>query len=592
MCIRDSSPSQITPGPTSEKSVPDAARIDDREKEEIRAHYLGIKKPKKKSIKPSEKFKFVFSWDLGDDTSHDVNPLYNRRFDARPCFGRGFIAGMDQKEQLRSMEKSRDPAKKSSRHKRKLDYYLGNDTGKHWSEKTLAEMTSRDWRIFREDKSITTRGGDIPNPIRSWSESNLPPLILSAIEAAGYKEPMPIQMQAIPIGLQGRDIVGVAETGSGKTAAFVIPMLVYISKLPKMTAETEGDGPYAVILAPARELAMQIEKETIKFAEKMGIRTVSLVGGQNIEEQAFALRNGCEIVIATPGRLNDCLDRRYIVLNQCNYVVMDEADRMIDMGFEPQVLSILEAMPAEALKSEDEKAAAKQEGKQHKYRTTIMYSATMPPSVERISRKYLRRAAKIRIGEDGKVTDTIEQNVEWLRSDGEKRRRVIELLNSDMQPPIMIFMNQRKSCDSLSKQLEKLGFKSTVLHAGRSQDNRERAMRGFRKGKYDILVATDVAGRGIDVKGVTHVINYDMPKTIEDYTHRIGRTGRAGTKGVSISFITAEDTDIMYDLKNLLLTFDHPVPAELANHPSSQQKPGTIPQRKSRSDTVIYNQNG
>ena len=195
---------------------------------------------------------------------------------------------------------------------------------RHWSEKPLSEMKERDWRIFKEDFNISTKGGNMPNPIRSWEESGIPAKLLDVIAGIGYTAPTPIQRQAIPIGLQNRDIIGIAETGSGKTASFVIPMLVYITELPPLSDLNRMDGPYALIMAPTRELAQQIEQETLKFCKGMGFNCVSIVGGHTIEEQSFNLRNGAEIIIATPGRLRDCLERRVLVLSQCKYVVMDE----------------------------------------------------------------------------------------------------------------------------------------------------------------------------------------------------------------------------------------------------------------------------
>eukprot|EP01120_Amphizonella_sp_Union-15-10_P015330 TRINITY_DN786_c0_g1_i4.p1 TRINITY_DN786_c0_g1~~TRINITY_DN786_c0_g1_i4.p1 ORF type:complete len:811 (+),score=227.65 TRINITY_DN786_c0_g1_i4:64-2496(+) len=582
-------------------------REQQKELKQIKEQYLGVKKKKKKVVKPSEKFKFVFEWDLSEDTSRDTNPLYNNRTELRPLFGRGFLGGIDKREQIKQYReiltkkerearrlKDKEATKEIQKEKDKWEKELRRlnkkaDTGKHWSKKTLAEMTDRDWRIFREDYNITTKGGGIPLPIRDWEESHLPSWLLDAVKEAKYKKPTPIQMQAIPIGLQGRDILGVAETGSGKTAAFVLPMLVYIKKLPKMNSKNASDGPYALILAPTRELALQIESECSRFAKYAGIRCVSLVGGQAIEEQAQALRGGCEIIIATPGRLNDCLESRYIVLNQCNYVVLDEADRMIDMGFEPQILSILDAMPKEKQKSEDE-AQAEQQEKDHKniYRTTIMFSATMPPSVERLAKRYLRRPAYVYIGEVGQAVDRIKQVVEFVKSESDKKRRIESLLLDGPAPPIIVFMNQKKGCDAISKYLCKLGYRATTLHSGRTQEQREWALEEFRAGRIDVLVATDVAGRGLDVKGITHVINYDMAKNIEDYTHRIGRTGRAGMEGLATSFITNEDAEIFFDLKNMLQKTGNPVPPELANHPASQYKAGTVQQ--TRRDTIIFAQ--
>jgi ATP-dependent RNA helicase DDX23/PRP28 len=223
------------------------------------------------------------------------------------------------------------------------DKYEGIDmrVDSHWSEKKREDMTERDWRIFREDFNISYKGV-VPAsalPLRNWDEADLPKPLRKAVDRAGYKKPSPIQMAAIPLGLQFRDVIGIAETGSGKTAAFVLPMLVYIQNQPPMLGnpEVEAEGPYAVVLAPTRELAQQIEEETRNLAHYTDFRVVSVVGGQSIEDQGFALRKGCEIVVATPGRLVDCIERSYAVLNQCNYVVLDEADRMIDLGFEPQV---------------------------------------------------------------------------------------------------------------------------------------------------------------------------------------------------------------------------------------------------------------
>jgi len=589
----------------------EAPKETEQEKELIKQQYLGTKKEKKRIVKPSEKFKFVFDWDASEDTSKDINPIYNVKHEVLPQFGRGLVAGIDPKEQLKERKKylSEQDTASLKDEKDKLTKIRAEEVARnekenvnkklsamekdetpvtHWTKKTLDEMTERDWRIFREDFNITTKGGSIPKPIRSWREAPLNKFILEAIDKAGYKEPTPIQRQAIPIGLQGRDVMGIAETGSGKTAAFVIPMIEYILRLPKLTAETEIDGPYAVIMAPTRELVQQIEQEARRFANACGLRTIALVGGVSIEEQGFSLRRGCEIVIATPGRLKDCIESRYLVLNQCYYVVLDEADRMIDLGFEVQVNAILDAMPASNLKSEDETEAMKQEGRVGKYRSTTMFSATMPIGVERLARKYLRRPAYVIIGEVGRAVDRIEQRVEWVSEEG-KGRKLIQVLQEGPEPPIMIFVNKKKSCDSLAKYVEKtLGYRTATLHSGRNQFQREAAIEGFKSGRYDVLIATDVAGRGIDVKGVTHVINYDMAKTIGDYTHRIGRTGRAGLEGLATTFLTNEDTEVMYDLKQALVATGSFVPQELDRHPDAQYKPGSVPEKKTRKDTVIY----
>ena len=417
---------------------------------------------KKRRVRKLNERKFVFDWDASEDTSKDYDPLYANRHEAL-MFGRGVLAGIDVKEQKKQrsafydelLEKRRTEEEKSrakwvpslevcQRPSTKLFFALSREMvegekrkekqvafdDRHWSEKRLEQMTERDWRIFKEDFSISTKGGNIPSPLRFWKESAIPPKILDVIDQIGYKEPSGIQRQAIPIGLQNRDMIGIAETGSGKTAAFVIPMLVYINELPPITEENMTQGPYALVMAPTRELAQQIEQETLKFAQPMGFHCVSLVGGHTLEEQAFNLRNGAHIIIATPGRLKDCLDRRILVLSQCTYVVMDEADRMIDLGFEPDVNFILDKLPVSNMKPEGEEETEEQRqtqaalqtiGVRSKYRQTFMFSATFPPAVERLARKYLRRPAVITIGTAGQEVDTVEQRVEFIASEEKKK---------------------------------------------------------------------------------------------------------------------------------------------------------------------------
>lgn len=575
----------------------------EKELEAIRERYLGIVK-KKRRVRRLNDRKFVFDWDAGEDTSIDYNNLYKERHHVQ-FYGRGNVAGIDIKEQKRTqskfygdlLEKRRTEAEKEQEKvrlkkvKRKEEKQKWDD--RHWTEKEIDEMTERDWRIFREDYNITLKGGKIPNPIRNWSESGFPKEIVEIIDRVGYKEPTPIQRQAIPIGLQNRDIIGVAETGSGKTLAFLIPLLVWIQSLPKIEREEDVDqGPYAIIMAPTRELAQQIEEETIKFGQPLGIRTVVVVGGLSREEQGFRLRLGCEIVIATPGRLIDVLENRYLVLSQCTYIVLDEADRMIDMGFEPEVQKILEYMPVTNLKPDTDEAEDADKLLENfytkkKYRQTVMFTATMPPAVERLARSYLRRPATVYIGSIGKPTERTEQIV-YLMGENDKRKKLMEILSRGIEPPVIIFVNQKKGADVLAKGLEKLGYNSCTLHGGKGQEQREYALASLKSGAKDILVATDVAGRGIDIKDVSLVINYDMAKTIEDYTHRIGRTGRAGKTGRAISFLTKDDSALFYDLKQVIMA--SPVsncPPELANHPDAQHKPGTVVTKKRREEKIF-----
>lgn len=578
----------------------DHREIDVKEKEAIKNRYLGAERRKKRIRRQNDR-KFIFDWEVGDDTSDDYNPLYIDRHNMM-FHGRGGIGGIDikaqKKEQIQFygdlLERRRTDGEKDNEKarlkklKKKEDQRRFDD--RHWTDKSLEIMTERDWRIFREDHNIAIRGGNIPFPMRNWKEANLiPDEILSIIDKIGYTEPSPIQRQAIPIGLQNRDLIGVAETGSGKTAAFLIPLLSWISSLPKVTRlEDQDEGPYAIIMAPTRELAQQIEEETNKFGADMGIRSVAVIGGLSREEQGFKLRLGCEIVIATPGRLIDVLENRYLVLSRCTYIVLDEADRMIDMGFEPDIQTILNHMPVTNQKpdsevAEDSTLLAQNFKTKNKYRQTMMFSATMPPAVERLARTYMRRPAYCYIGTLGRPVERVEQIV-YLMKENDKRNKLINILNSGIEPPIIIFVNQKKGADVLAKGLEKMGYNAATMHGGKAQEQRDSALSGLKAGNKDILVATDVAGRGIDIKDVSLVINYDMAKTIEMYTHRIGRTGRAGKSGKAITFITTDHSHLFYELKEMLIS--SPIsscPQELANHPESSNKPGTVSQRPPKS---------
>uniref|UniRef100_M4B334 RNA helicase n=1 Tax=Hyaloperonospora arabidopsidis (strain Emoy2) TaxID=559515 RepID=M4B334_HYAAE len=663
----------LTESASSGKDETKSTLLDPSEAKALQAlkdQYLGKTVKKKKVVKASEKFSkiFQFEWEASEDTSADLNPLYAKRMDVNLLFGRGYRAGVDMREQrkknsfleelshkrhkeqqladetddsltseqiaARKHDRERALRSMQSRERDRMQEMASQEAktmGTHWSEKPLHEMKERDWRIFREDFDITLKGGRAPHPLRKWDEAGdvLPDAVFKAIDEMGFKRPSPIQMQAIPIGLQKRDIIGIAETGSGKTAAFVIPIIAYIYSLPAtMVARTGEQGPLALVMAPTRELALQIEQEAIKLCkytsvglpEKLSlIKTLSVVGGQSIEDQGFRLREGVDIIIGTPGRLMDCLESHYLVLNQCNYVVLDEADRMIDMGFEPQVVAVLENMGS-LLKSENEEemeqqltlANGAQPGGelQHRLRVTTMFSATMPVEVERLAKTFLRHPSIVKIGdEDSGKNKRIDQRVMFMNS-GKKRSKLVEVLRDILSAQsvpmprsrkekvvdgakIIVFVNIKKECDSVVKFISNEGFRCTILHGGKTQDQREESLKMFREGYCDVLVATDVAGRGLDIPDVTHVVNFDLPSKIQNYSHRIGRTGRAGKDGVAISFLTDDDEEIMFDLKQYLVSTEMPVPSELANHPSAKAAPGARDEKgnviaRSKRDTVIY----
>uniref|UniRef100_A0A673IQ42 RNA helicase n=1 Tax=Sinocyclocheilus rhinocerous TaxID=307959 RepID=A0A673IQ42_9TELE len=541
-----------------------------KELQAIKERYLGGMKKRRRTRHLNDR-KFVFEWDASEDTSTDYNPIYKEKHQVQ-LYGRGFIAGIDLKQQKRDqsrfygdlMEKRRTLEEKEQeelrlKKVRKKEAKQRWDD-RHWSQKKMDEMIDRDWRIFREDYSITTKGGKIPNPIRNWKEYSLPPHILEVIEKCGYKDPTPIQRQAIPIGLQNRDIIGVAETGRYYQATQTFEKYRHI-----------GHRASLIYL----------------FIHSFIMEDLIIV----VDLMCFAPHS--QIVIATPGRLIDVLENRYLVLSRCTYVVLDEADRMIDMGFEPDVQKILEYIPVTNQKpdtddAEDpEKMMQNFESGKHKYRQTVMFTATMPAAVERLARSYLRRPAVVYIGSAGKPHERVEQKV-ILMSEGEKRKKLLDVLASGFEPPIIIFVNQKKGCDVLAKSLEKIGYNACTLHGGKGQEQREFALSNLKAGAKDILVATDVAGRGIDIQDVSMVLNYDMAKNIEDYIHRIGRTGRAGKSGMAMTFLTKEDSSVFYDLKQAIL--ESPVstcPPELTNHPDAQHKPGTILTKKRREETIF-----
>ncbi|EED16495.1 DEAD/DEAH box helicase, putative [Talaromyces stipitatus ATCC 10500] len=569
------------------------------EAELVRQRYMGANQTSnfsaKKKRKRTTERKFNFEWNAEEDTSKDYNPLYQNRAQAN-FFGRGRLAGFGEdmaddatRRYVQALEdRDREAGSVRAREilemeRRRKEESSRTAIDKHWSEKRLDQMRERDWRIFKEDFNISTKGGSVPNPMRSWEESGLPRRLLDLVKQVGYTDPTPIQRAAIPIALQSRDLIGVAVTGSGKTASFLLPLFVYISELPRLDEFEwrKNDGPYAIILAPTRELAQQIEIEAKKFSKPLNFNVVSIVGGHSLEEQAYSLRDGAEIIIATPGRLVDCLERRMLVLSQCCYVIMDEADRMIDLGFEEPVNKILDALPVTNEKPDTEEAEDAQAMSQHvggrdrRYRQTMMYTATMPSAVERIARKYLRRPAIVTIGNVGQAVDTVEQRVEFVAGEDKRKKRLADILMSgQFQPPIIVFVNIKRNCDAVAKDIKQMGFSSVTLHGSKTQEQREAALASVRNGSTDVLVATDLAGRGIDVPDVSLVVNFNMATNIESYTHRIGRTGRAGKSGVAITFLGNEDADVMYDLKQMLMKSPiSRVPEELRKHEAAQSKP-------------------
>lgn len=417
----------------------------------------------------------------------------------------------------------------------------------HWWEKPLEKMTSRDWRIMREDFDIKLKGPNIPNPLRTWKESGLSNTIISRINALRYKEPTPIQRATIPAGVKFRNAIGIAETGSGKTLAYILPILNYLTKVPPLGPY---EGPYALVLVPARELANQVDEEFQKFYGSIRFTATSLIGGHRYEENTDAFKNGVEVVIATPGRLIDCINKGIVNLDKCFFLVLDEADRMIDLGFEEQLTTILNQLP------QGETNPYYFGGTRKPQRTTMMFTATMPNEIRKIATSYIEDPVTATIGQIGQAIDSVKQIAIKVPDDDHSRlEKLKEILSEEKKyrSQIIIFVNYKKSCEIVGNTLSDMGFRVAIMHGSRSQRQREEAINDLKSGRANILVATDVAGRGIDIPNISLVVNYQMSKGIEEYTHRIGRTGRAGRKGTAITFWNEDsDREVLYDLRRMI----------------------------------------
>ena len=334
---------------------------------------------------------------------------------------------------------------------------------------------------------------------------------MEGVRAAGYTDPTPIQLRAIPLIFEGRDLIGSAQTGTGKTAAFALPVISRLGQRGKLRA---------LVLEPTRELAAQVETAIRDYARFTDLRTVVLFGGTGYGKQDQALRQGVDILVATPGRLLDQIQRRTVRLNDIENLVLDEADRMLDMGFMPDVRKIIDRCP--------------------KTRQTMLFSATVPPEIEQLCRWALRNPETIEIGQRRMPAETVTHAL-YPVDVGQKQALLEELLRRTDYDQVLIFCRTKNGADRVARNLQNQGHSVAVLHSNRTQREREQALSGFRNGRYEVMVATDIAARGIDVQQISHVINFDVPHHPEDYVHRIGRTGRAQSVGDAFTIMTAED---------------------------------------------------
>ncbi len=347
----------------------------------------------------------------------------------------------------------------------------------------------------------------------AFDHLGLESVLLKAVYAMGYEAPTPIQREAIPAILKGRDVIGTAQTGSGKTAAFVLPILQRLMKQP--SGKTR-----ALILSPTRELAAQTEAAFRQLGKGTRIRGQSVYGGVGMAPQEHALRSGVDVVIATPGRLLDHMNRRNVDFRGLQVLVLDEADRMLDMGFLPDVRRIISALPRE--------------------RQTLLFSATMEQEIESLSRSIMKDPARIAVSPPHRPPPKIRHEV-YPVPQHLKTALLAELLGREDMLSVLVFVRTKRRADRVARQLGASGFPVARIHGDRSQSQRDSALEGFRSGRHQILVATDVAARGLDVEGITHVINYDVPMVPTDYIHRVGRTGRVEAEGEAITFVTPED---------------------------------------------------
>ncbi len=367
----------------------------------------------------------------------------------------------------------------------------------------------------------------------SFSNLSLAPQLARAVLEMGYENMTPIQEQAIPVVLEGKDVMGAAQTGTGKTAAFALPLLQRMMKHENASTSPARHPVRALVLLPTRELAVQVAEQVELYAKYTNLRSAVVFGGMDMKPQTLALKAGVEVLVATPGRLLDHIEAKNAVLNQVEYVVLDEADRMLDIGFLPDLQRILSYLP--------------------KQRITLLFSATFSPEIKRLASSYLQDPVTIEVARSNATASTVEQHFYSVGAD-DKRRALHQILKTRGMKQAFVFVNSKLGCARLARSLEKEGLKTTALHGDKSQDERLKALEAFKSGEVDLLVCTDVAARGLDIKDVPAVFNFDVPFNAEDYVHRIGRTGRAGASGLAVSFVASSDQRLVADIEKLIKT--------------------------------------
>lgn len=410
---------------------------------------------------------------------------------------------------------------------------------------------------LRKKYHILVEGDDLPPPIKHFKEMKFPKAIIHALKQKGIVRPTPIQIQGIPAVLLGRDMIGIAFTGSGKTLVFILPIIMFALEQEKRLPFINGEGPYGLIICPSRELAKQTSELINYYCKALAadgfpeLKCTLCIGGLPINDQVNQIKRGVHIIVATPGRLMLMLDKKMFSLDVCRYLVMDEADRMIDLGFEEDVRTIFSYFKGQ--------------------RQTLLFSATMPKKIQNFARSALVKPVTVNVGRAGAASQNIIQEVEYVKQEA-KICYILECLQKTA-PPVLVFAERKQDVDAIHEYLLLKGVEAVAIHGGKDQEERSRSIEQFRKGEKDVLVATDVASKGLDFPEIQHVINYDMPEDIENYVHRIGRTGRCGKTGIATTFINKTvDESVLLDVKHLLIEAKQKVPPFLANLQSESEK--------------------
>lgn len=423
----------------------------------------------------------------------------------------------------------------------------------------ILNMSDEAHEKIRLKHRIIVEGESLPPTITSFRAMKFPKSLINSLKKQNIKKPSPIQMQGLPAVLSGRDIIGIAFTGSGKTLVFVLPIIMFCLEQEYKLPFKRNEGPYGLIIVPSRELARQIfeiidcySKGIVQNDHKMPrLRSCLCIGGLSMKEQLETINRGIHIMVATPGRLIDMLEKKMVNLNVCRYLCMDEADRMIDMGFEEDIRTIFSYFNGQ--------------------RQTLLFSATMPKKIQNFARSALVKPVTINVGRAGAASKDVVQEVEYVKQEA----KIVHLLSclQKTEPRVLIFAEKKQDVDAIHEYLLLKGVEAVAIHGGKDQEERIRAVQEFKSGEKDVLVATDVASKGLDFPEIKHVINYDMPDDIENYVHRIGRTGRYGKIGIATTFINKTvDQSILLDLKHLLIEAKQKLPPFLIALQSDSEK--------------------